>query len=143
MKNKRISLSVALIIATVLGISVIGYAADKYTDYKDFLVLTHLVYSPSYSEMFRPADSGKSKLVIDSSSVISTGNLISGVEICNSDGTVFGSRPYEVTKNVPYTYTTVDTSYYFDLSGSATYKAFLEPENGLHLYMNRATIWYN
>ncbi len=141
MKNKRILLSVALIIAMMLGVGVIGYA-ESYTGYKDFLVSSHLVYNPSYSDMFRPSGSGKSKLVVDSASIISAGKLAYGAEICNSDGSLTGTRPSVKTKNVSMT-TFVDDSYFFDLSGSATYKAFLEPQNGLHLYMNRATIWYD
>ncbi len=143
MKNKRINLSVALIVVMMVGISITGYAVTSYTGYKDFLVFSHLVYNPSYSDMFRPTDTGSSKLVIDAASVISVGDLTAGAVICNSDGSVTNSIPFSETRNIPRTTSSADYTYVFSLSGSATYKAFLKPENGLHLYMNRATIWYD
>lgn len=104
--------------------------------------MTRLVYSPVYSDMFRPTETGWCKLTIDGNDVLSSGDLLSGAEICNTDGSVFGSRPACFTKSVVDT-GVVDTEYSFRLSGSASYKSFLEPENGLHITMNRATIWYD
>ena len=104
--------------------------------------MSHLVYNPSYSDMFRPVETGESKLVIDGNNVINGGTLVCGAEICNSDGTPMGSRPVQKTKTV-LTGTWVDVSYSFTLSGSASYKAYLDPQDGLHLYTNRVTIWYD
>lgn len=143
MKNKRFNLSIALIIIMMFGISITGYAVTEYTGYKDFLVFSHLVYNPSYSDMFRPTDTGSSKLVIDAASVITGGDLTAGAVICNLDGTVTNAIPFSKTRNIPSTTSPADYTHVFLLSGSATYKAFLKPENGLHLYMNRATIWYD
>ena len=143
MKRKNI-ISIILIIMMVLGISMIGYAFDgvDYTGYKDFLVATRLVYSPVYSDMFRPTETGACRLVIDGNDVLHSGDLLSGAEICNSDGTPMGSRPVCNTKTVSDT-GVIDEEYSFSLSGSASYKAFLEPENGLHITTNIVTIWYD
>ena len=113
-----------------------------YTGYHDFGQNTHLVYNAQYSDMFRTVDTGATKLEINAT-LIHIGTFVRGAEICNSDGTLIGAVPYSVSEEITQGDFLSTRSYSKTLSQSATYKAFIKPEDGLHLYINRATIWYD
>jgi len=141
MIKKRIS-TVMILLTMMTSICVVVYAAEpRWKGSLEFLVDTHLVYTASYSEQFKPVDSGAAKIVNDCHQVVSYGVLVTGVRFCNTDGTV-GSCPFNASLTIDSPNDTADWTYMPNLSASASYKAFLEPTNGLHLRMNRVTVWH-
>lgn len=141
MKNRKVRtfLTLAAMLMVIFGVECI--AEPTWSGYKDFLIGSHLVYSATYSDQFRPTTSGSAKIVNDCNSIITTGVLKTGVKFCNSDGTV-ASCPYSVSLTLDHYYDSADRTYYPNLTAAASYKAFLEPVDGLHLYMNRSTVYY-
>lgn len=140
--KKRIVMFILLVVLSI-NMGIVGYAVTAtYSGCVEFLERSHLVYSASYSDMFRPNNSGEGKMAAAPEQIISKGKLVMGVEICNSDGTLTGSGITSMNHTIDSLMVEYNYFSYPNMSASAKYKAFLKPENGLHLYMHDAIIFY-